>query len=172
MEPRTPSRQTPSRRALGLLHALVGVGVLHINPLQAGEGGIWWEQQTKPLSSEARRERWREIAQYPPQETGPAQPAAPPPGRVPRETDSPQRLAPPASPFAPSQGSSPPRGAPASRPFAENLLARFGLVIDPACRPGGLLIKTMNAQTICAFPKAPYRPGSYFYNGSFLVPMK
>jgi len=47
--------------------------------------------------------------------------------------------------------------------------AKLGLIIDSTCRPGALVIKVVNGDRFCAFPKSPYAPGAYFFNGSTLV---
>jgi hypothetical protein len=46
---------------------------------------------------------------------------------------------------------------------------KFGLMPDRACNRGSLVIKLINAQTICALSSAMYPPGRYFYNGTTLV---
>ena len=50
--------------------------------------------------------------------------------------------------------------------------ARLGLVIDPSCSLSSMIIRLLNGQTICTYPRPPYRPGRYAFNGSSLVPLK
>jgi hypothetical protein len=56
-------------------------------------------------------------------------------------------------------------------PLEQEIKTRLGLDIDPTCARSSLIIKAMNGQTVCAFPRPPYIAGRYFYNGQILTPM-